>query len=306
MLRFTLTQLRYFIATAESESITEASKQVHVAQPAIASAISKLENQLGVELMIRHHAQGISLTPSGRKLLAEARHVIREAENFQENAFSLSNELSGELVIGSYPPLAPTYLPTLIKDFSNSFPQIKIKIIEDDQEKLVEMLRSGKIELVLLYDVDVPKDIKLFSIHDSYPYAILPKGHSLAKQKDVSLHDLAEEVFILFDIPSAQDYFTAIFERFNLSLNIAYHASSIEVLRGMVGWGLGVSLLVTRPFSDLTYDGNSVEIRPIKEKVDSTSVCIGSLNNIRSTKNAAEFVTYCKSTEVKALFSRDS
>lgn len=304
MVRFTLTQLRYFIATAESKSITVASKQVHVAQPAIASAISKLENQLGVQLMIRHHAQGISLTPSGHKLLAEARHVIREAENFQENAFSLSNDLSGELIIGSYTPLAPIYLPALISEFSKSFPGIKIKVIEDVQDRLVERLRSGEIEIVLLYDVDLPQDISLHPIYNSSPYAILPEGHHLTEQNSVSLNELAQEPFILFNISSAQQYFSSIFDQYNLTLNVAYYASSIEVLRGMVGWGLGVSLLVTKPSSDLTYDGHSIDIRPLREKLDPLSVCIGRLNDVRSTKNANEFISFCKSDGVKSLFNK--
>lgn len=303
MIRFTLTQLRYFVATAETKSITEASKQVHVAQPAVASAIAKLENQLGVELMIRHHAQGISLTAAGRKLLAEARHLIREAENFQENAFSLSNTLSGELILGCYTPIAPVYLPTIISEFSKSFPDIRIKIIEDVQDNLLEKLRSGEIEVALFYDVDLPQDLNLYSICNSQPYALLPKGHPLTKNAEVSLRELAQESFILFEISSAQQHFITLFERHNLTLNIAYRASSIELLRCMVGRNLGVSMLVTKPYSNLTYDGHEIEIRPIKENIESTSVCIGRLNHVRSTKVSDEFVSFCKTDKLRSHFS---
>lgn len=303
MIRFTLTQLRYFVATAEAKSITEASKQVHVAQPAVASAIAKLENQLGVDLMIRHHAHGISLTAAGRNLLAEARHLIREAENFQENAFSLSNSLSGELVIGCYTPIAPVYLPTIISEFSKLFPDIRIKIIEGVQDNLVEKLRFGEIEVALLYDVDLPKDINLYSICNSQPYALLPEDHPLTENTEVSLEELARESFILFGISSAQQYFIQLFEQHDLSMNIAYRASSIELLRCMVGWNLGVSILVTKPYSNLTYDGHAIEIRPIKEKIESTSVCIGRLKNVRSTNISNEFVSFCKSDKLRTHFS---
>lgn len=305
MIRFTLTQLRYFVATAEAKSITEASKQVHVAQPAVASAIAKLENQLGVELMIRHHAQGVSLTAAGRKLLVEARHLLREAENFQENAISFSSTLSGELVIGCYAPIAPVYLPTIINEFSKSFPDVRIKIIEDVQNNLVEKLRTGEIEVALFYDVDLPKDIKLFSIYESQPYVLLPKGHPLTKKTEVSLEEISRESFISFDISSAQQYFNQLFEQHELSVNISYRASSIELLRCMVGWNLGVSLLVTKPLSNITYDGHELELRPLVEKVDPTSVCVASLDNVRPTKISNEFISFCKSDQVRSLINKD-
>ena len=62
MNRFTLKQLKYFVTVVETESIAEASRQLHIAQPSISIAIKNLESTFDQQLFIRHHAQGVSLT----------------------------------------------------------------------------------------------------------------------------------------------------------------------------------------------------------------------------------------------------
>ena len=66
-MRFTLKQIAYFVATAETGSITQASERVNISQPSISSAITALEEAYGIQLFIRHHAQGLS----GRRLQVE-------------------------------------------------------------------------------------------------------------------------------------------------------------------------------------------------------------------------------------------
>ena len=80
-MRFSLRQLEYFIAAGETGSITLASEMIHISQPSISTAISHLERELNVQLFIRHHAQGLSLTPVGRALLSEAKRVVGQAES---------------------------------------------------------------------------------------------------------------------------------------------------------------------------------------------------------------------------------
>jgi DNA-binding transcriptional LysR family regulator len=306
MLRFTLRQLQYFVAAAESGSLTEAAKQVHIAQPAIASAIKKLENQLNVDLIVRHHAQGISLTPPGRRLLADARNLLRHADEFQEKAISFSMHLSGDIALGCYRALASILLPTLLDGFSSEHQHVKFTVTEGTRDEVIEGLRTGVMEVALMYDLNVPADIVLSPIYEAYTYALLPEGHRLTAQETVSLADLAGEPFVLFDVPSARQYFINLFDQYGLSPNLAHTASSLEVLRGMVGLGLGVSMLATKPRAATTYDGKRIESRPISDPIRPSTVCVGRLRDLRLTNNAGEFVAYCTSEEVKKSLLREN
>lgn len=292
-LRFTLRQLQYFIAAAERESISDASRHVHIAQTAISSAIAKLEDQLGVDLIVTRHAHGISLTQTGEKLLTEARKLVREAENFQRKAFSFSNSLGGDLRIGSYSSLTSCYLPSMLRGFAERYPAIRVRTVDSKVEELVEQLRSGEIEIALVYDLDLPSDLAFSHLTEAPPYAVLPEGHPLAAQRAVSLQEIGAYPLILLDTPLARRYYTQLFEEAGVEVNAAFSAPSIEALRGMVGWGLGVSVLVSPP-TNFTFDGRPIVHRPISNRVLSKMVGLASLRDLRLTKNAQQFVFFAR------------
>ncbi len=93
---------------------------------------------------------------------------------------------------------------------------------------------------------------------------------------------------------SAREYFLGLFRKHGLEPNIVYKASSIELVRGMVGWGVGVSMLVTLPPWDVTYDGNEVDIRPIAEQIPPSVVSIARLHGLHTTAVANAFVDFCQ------------
>ena len=82
-LRYSLRQLRYFVVTAEVLSFTAAARRLHISQPSISTALADLEVSFGVQLFIRHHASGLSLTQAGRDLLGQARNLLKIAEELQ-------------------------------------------------------------------------------------------------------------------------------------------------------------------------------------------------------------------------------
>ncbi|HEY2314430.1 MAG TPA: LysR family transcriptional regulator, partial [Streptosporangiaceae bacterium] len=83
MLVYTLRQLEYFVAVAETGSVSRAAARVHLSQSAMSTAIADLERLLSVQLVMRHHAKGITLTAAGSELLHEARRLLSQSEDLQ-------------------------------------------------------------------------------------------------------------------------------------------------------------------------------------------------------------------------------
>jgi DNA-binding transcriptional LysR family regulator len=77
MAAYNLRQLKYFVTTADCGSVAEASRKLYIAQPSVSTAIKHLEESFGVQLFIRHHAQGVSLTPSGSRFYRKALELLR-------------------------------------------------------------------------------------------------------------------------------------------------------------------------------------------------------------------------------------
>lgn len=300
-LKYTLKQLTYFAVTAECGSFAESSKQLYVAQPAISAAIAKLEDQFGTSLLVRHHAQGVTLTPSGRRLLSEARRLLRFAEEFQAKAGAEGALIEGDLYLGAYITLAPIFLPPLVSGFVTQHPNAKFKLREGQKNDLVKQLCDGDIDLALLFDIEIPDNLEKFTLYEVIPHAVLPIDHPLAKKESVSLSELSKESFILLDHVPGSQYFRSLFSNKNLQLNITQKASSLEVLRGMIGCGLGVSVLITKPPSDISYGGLKIASLPIRDKIEPIGICLAKLPNSHSPKLVKEFISHCKSSVNKTI-----
>lgn len=307
MLRYTLRQLEYFVTTAESGSVAAAAGRLNVSQPSVSTAISKLEEQFGVQLFIRHHAQGMSLTPVGRRLLANGRSLLRHARELQQNAEAAGGIGAGQLELGCFVTLAPAYMPALVTAFSELYPGVEIKLFEGVQDELVDGLVSGRFELALLYNLGLPEEFHLEVLASAAPYVLLPKGHPLARRPAVSLASLAEAPMILLDVPPSRDYFMGLFAAAGLEPRVAFSSPSFELVRGLVGQGRGFSILVTRPRQDRTYDGQEIVTRPLSDSPAPSDICLARLAQSKPTGLMEAFAAFCRTwfTQTQNLAERN-
>lgn len=294
MIRYTLRQLEYFEETANCKSIAAASLKLNISQPSISSAIRKLEEQLGMDLLIRHHAQGVSLTRAGARFLKESRNLLRLGRELQWEASSHSVGASRTLTLGCFATLAPVFMPKLIAEFCREHPSAVISLEEGTQADLVRLLRGGDIEMALLYDLELPEDMLVQHVARLAPHVLLPANHRFANANSISLEWLADEPFILLDIPPSREYFVGLFRDKGLKPRIRFTTHSLETVRGMVGQGLGYSVLVTRPLVDSTYDGGKVVTKPLTDQVRDSAVSLARLQQVRPTRVALSFEKFCK------------
>ena len=254
-MRYTLRQLEYFIAAGESGSITLASERVHISPPSISTAIAHLEKELGVKLFIRHHAQGLSLTPAGRDLLREAKSLIAQAEGLYTLASEKKGHVRGALALGCMVTLAPMLAPELSHSFEAAFPETQIRHIDGNQEQLFEGLRRSEVDVAITYDLQIPDDITFTPLARLPPHVVLSEAHPLARHSALTLRDLHTEPLILLDLPLSREYFLGLFMTEGLSPNIARRSAHQEVVRTMVANGYGYSLFNVRPRSEYALDG---------------------------------------------------
>ena len=295
MLRFTLRQLEHALAIAELGSIAKAAQQLGVAQPSLSASLKKLEAQLGLQIFIRHHAQGVTPSPQGLRFLNEARSLVAHGNDFQRDSTVAGMLVEGELTIGSFSTFAPVYAPKLIAGFQARHPKTRIRLEEGAQEHLVTGLHSGRFDLALLYRLDMPDDLKVIELARLKPHVLLNANHALAKKKQVSLHDLADDTLILLNILPSRTYFTRVLENEGITPKISFASPSLELVRGLVGQGLGYSLLITRPHGDQTYDGERLAIRPLVEEVEDGVIAIAALKSLRPTRLISTFEEFCVS-----------
>jgi DNA-binding transcriptional LysR family regulator len=293
-MRYSFRQLEYFIAAGETGSITLASERIGISQPSISTAITHLERELGVQLFVRHHAQGLSLTPAGRILLREAKRVIEQADALHTIASEATEQLKGQLAVGCLVTLAPMVLPELALSFTSAFPASQIRPVENNQERLLDGLRRAEIDIAITYDLQIPDDIGFLPLASLPPHVLVGEAHPLAQQTAVSLQDLAAEPLVLLDLPLSREYFLALFLKEGLEPTIAMRSAHQEVVRTMVANGHGYTLANVRPRSDLALDGRRVvrvrlagEHRPMR-------IGLATLTQLAKSRLVAAFETHCR------------
>ena len=289
MLKYTLRQLQYLVCCVETGSIAAAAERINVSQPTVSAGIAKLEAELGVQLLLRHHAQGVTPTANADRLMQSARSLLSHAVELQRIVEEPKNTIGGEVRLGSFISLAPTFLPRLIAELKTTYPDLRLRLGEGTQLELIEGLLSGHHELALLYDIGLPAELRSVELMQAEPYILLPATHPAAGQKTVSLHQLVDEPLILLDVPPSRDYFTGILQSFGIDSEPTYTSPSLELVRGMVGQGLGYSLLVTRPSGDLSYDGKELTICTIQERVEPAKIVLASLRAFQPTLTMIAF-----------------
>jgi DNA-binding transcriptional LysR family regulator len=253
-LKFTLRQLEYFIAAAESGSILAASQRANISAPSISTAITHLEQEFGVQLFVRHHAQGLSLTAAGRSLLREARLGVRHMEGLYATATE-NGQLRGTLNVGCLVTLAPMVMPELAKTFMHAHPGCTIAPTAQHQEGLVQGLRRAQLDVAITYDLQAGEDIAYEPLVALPPYALFGGADELRRRRSVRLAELARQPLILLDLPISREYLLGLFMRADLTPHVAWRSPHPEVIRTMVANGFGYALFNARPKSLYAMDG---------------------------------------------------
>lgn len=294
-MRFTIRQLEYFVATAEAGSIKLSSERINISQPAISSAISHLENELGVQLFVRHHARGLTLTPPGKRILREAKLLIRQASGLYALAGELTGEIRGPLSVGCLTTLAPMVLPELVHAFSKSHPDVSLSVVEGDPRRLVECLRAVEIDMAISYDLMIPDDIAYEPLVSLPPQVLLAGDHRFAGRKSLRLKDLAGEGMILLDLPYSRQYFLDLFETEGLEPNIHARSENQEVIRTMVANGFGFTIVNVRPRNLTARDGRELVSVPLKGRHKAMTIGMMSLRQDRKPRVVDAFEAHCRS-----------
>ncbi|MCZ4353236.1 LysR family transcriptional regulator [Roseovarius aestuarii] len=293
-LRYTFRQLEYFVAVGDTGSIAAASQLVNVSSPSISAGVSQLELELGVSLFVRHHAQGLTPTVAGRRLLDQAKYVLQQAEKMQDLAGDLSGSVRGPLAIGCLSTFAQIVLPGLRQSFVNENEDVRMSQVEADQSGLFSLLRQAKIDAALTYDLSLPRDLQFLPILELPPLVALYETHPLARQSSISIKELAPYPMVLLDLPHSSDYFLSFFTENGQRANIAERTRDMAVMRSLVANGLGYSIVNLRPTNDLAPDGKPMRFVPLTGKQRPMILGIMTGNGADQTQLLKAFIAHAK------------
>ena len=139
--------MEYFLAAAESGSITRAAEKLNITQQALSNVVARLEKELGCRLFDRSH--GLELTYSGKKFREAALNML----DIQHQTLTMLNDINehvlGELRIGISFTRGQAILPLLLPDYIKAYPQVELSVLEGSSKALEERLSQGDIDVMI-------------------------------------------------------------------------------------------------------------------------------------------------------------
>lgn len=287
--------MRYFSAAAHFKSLTKAAAEMNISQSAISLAVDNLEAELGLILLNRERSKGISLTAKGREVLARIQAILDQVENFEDDIIGLRENISGHLHVGCFNAIAPFVLVPVLKKLVTEHSQIQVNIIEGNVRHIFDSIHRGEIDVGISYDeADISAGLKTKTLAVVPPHVIIPHNHPLADEKSISLSQLVDQPMILFDLPSSRQYYTSLFETAGFEPKFLYKSGNYEMVRSMVGAGLGLALLQSRPSTEDTHCGAKILCKPIKENLRKSRLVVAYTEQGFNRRIVKVFVEQCE------------
>jgi len=242
-----LRHLRYFVAVAEHKGFREASRVVHVSQPALSKSLTQLEQELGTKLFARA-GRTVRLTPQGEIFYQETLRTLKQSDHAIESAQRAARGEIGMLTLGFCSAATNGFLPSVVKRYKELIPGVKLVFREMTPPQQEVAFAQNQIDVGITrppFTKNLSQDLNVRTIIREPLLVALPEKHSY-EGKRMKLEDLSEEPFILYYRNGAPCIFDAILgmcrER-GFTPKVEYEADIMQTALTLVAAGQGVAVL---------------------------------------------------------------
>ena len=287
----TLKHLKIFVTVCETGSATAAGEKLHIAQPSISLAISELEDYYGVQLFDRI-AKRLHITEAGKNFLQYATHIVGLFEDMEKEIKNF--DTTGIIRIGASVTIGNCLLPGYVTKFKQIHPQMNVRVIIDNSEKIQQYILSSQIDIGLIEGVVHSSYIIEHKFRDDELVMICGNDHPFAYQKNIEISKLQSESFILREAGSAgREIFDSTMTLHGLEIIPVWESTSTQAIVRAVQANLGISVL---PYL------------LVKDSLDRKEISQFQINGIRFQRNfsviyhknkfltesAKDFIALCK------------
>lgn len=222
--------IEVFIRVAELGSITRASRDLGIVQPALSRHIQRIESELGVPLLVRL-PRGVQLTLAGRRFLEHGRRILQEVARAAEDVSAGTASCSGRVVVGLSPTLSALLTPGLAERASATHPRVSLRIVEAFSRSLHAEVADGRVDVALLTNPPQDKLLRMTPVFTE-PMAVVMAPQSRGSAPVISLPELARTPVIL------TDGLRALVEEqlvsHGVALSVEMEVDSVEAIRRML------------------------------------------------------------------------
>lgn len=246
----TITQMEVFVKIVELNNFTRAGDELGMTQSAVSHSISNLEKHFGLKLLERSKS-GITLTLTGEKIYGHAKEIFKHIELIYSDVNRDSNLPEGTIKIGCFPSVSASFLPKVIRSFTQNYPQVEISLFEGSDQEILTWLKSDVIDLGF---ITLPNESfeSEYITQDEF-LVICPKNHILKRNESINIKELEKEKFIL-STGGCEPLINKIVSSKNAKLNIKYRVNNTSTILEMVKEQIGITIIPKLSLANISTD----------------------------------------------------
>ena len=245
-----LQQLRYLSEVARRNlNVSEAAEALHTSQPGVSKQIRALEDELGIQVFVRHGKRLVEITEPGKAVIAIAERILAEANNLRRAGEEFANEKLGTLTIAATHTQARYALPKPVAAFKRRYPKVQLVIHQGNPTQVCEQVLAGEADLCVATEaISLYPEIVSVPVYQWNRCVVVPAKHPLTKAP-LTLEALAQYPIVTYDFAFAnRSLVQKAFESRSLQPNVVLTALDSDVIKTYVELGLGVGILAKMAF----------------------------------------------------------
>ena len=259
-------QLQYFVALADKQHFGKAAEASYVSQSAFSNAIKELEAVLDTQLVDRTNRQ-VTITAAGQDIATQARLVLRDIEQLVDMAAQGRQPLTGDLRLGVIPTIAPFLLPRILPKLRRQHPKLRLYLIEDQTQRIVQRLTDGDLDVLLLALPWEMRGVDTEVLFNDRFCLATRKGTTRVDPENYRFDRLAaDSILLLEDGHCLRDHALAACRIRNTQKVQPFAASSLLTLVEMVDADMGISFLPEMAAGSALLRNTQVEMRPLSDR----------------------------------------
>jgi LysR family cys regulon transcriptional activator len=241
-----LQQLLYVCEVARQNlNLSNAAEALFTSQPGISTQVRSLEDELGVDIFVRHGKRVVAVTEPGKAILEIAQRVLKDIENLRQVGQEFTQEDHGSLTIATTHTQARYALPQVIQRFTKRYPGVRLSLRQGSPTQIWDLVNTGEADIVIATEA-----IELYDALVMLPCAewnrcvLVPRGHALLRAKKLTLEAIAAFPIITYDFAfSGRTQINQAFADKGLKPNVVLTAIDADVIKTYVELGMGIGIV---------------------------------------------------------------
>lgn len=257
-------------------NLTEAANALYTSQSGVSKHIKDLEDELGVELFVRHGKRLLGLTEPGKEIVETVERVLRDTENLKRIAAQFASREQGSLTLATTHTQARYALPEIVKRFKERYPRVHLALHQCSPREIVEMLLAGEADIGIATEaVEGVPELASFPCYSWHHAVIVPRAHPLAALPAPTLADIAAHPVITYHAGfTGRARIDQTFAAAGLTPDIVLSAIDADVIKTYVELGLGIGIVAPMAYDPVKDAGLALIACPHLFPANTTHVAV--------------------------------